>query len=116
MPSSRWADVLKAEKRILKDSCEEIVEQIGISCLRNTLEESIQAIETHTQDLSYAITSLVVDWVATCQKYAPDQRMKMWNAQRPKKRQEQKFAREEWKTRLLKTYLIVKGLLHPNLI
>lgn len=116
IPSPRWVDVLKAEKRILKDSCEAIVEQLGVMCIRDTVEDTIAAIETNTKDLSYAITSMVVSWVATCQNYSPDEKTKLWNAQRSKKRQEQKYAREEWQTRLLKTYLIVKGLLPPDLI
>ena len=116
LPSPRWADVLKAEKRILKDSCEYIVEQIGLMCIRDNVEETIHAIETNTKDLSYAITSMVVVWLSKCQDYTTDEKNKIWNAQRSKKNQERKFAREEWQTRLLKTYLIVKGLLPPDLI
>lgn len=116
LPSPRWVDVLKAEKRILKDSCEYIVEQIGLMCIRDNVEETIHAIETNTKDLSYAITSMVVVWVSKCQDYTTDEKNKIWNAQRSKKNQERKFAREEWQTRLLKTYLIVKGLLPPDLI
>ena len=116
LPSPRWADVLKAEKRILKDSCEYIVEQIGLMCIRDTVEETIHAIETNTKDLSYAITSMVVVWRSKCQDYTTDDKNKIWNAQRSKKNQERKFAREEWQTRLLKTYLIVKGLLPPDLV
>ena len=116
LPSPRWADVLKAEKRILKDSCEYIVEQIGLMCIRDTVEETIHAIETNTKDLSYAITSMVVVWLSKCQDYTTDDKNKIWNAQRSKKNQERKFAREEWQTRLLKTYLIVKGLLPPDLV
>ena len=116
LPSPRWVDVLKAEKRILKDSCEYIVEQIGLMCIRDTVEETIHAIETNTKDLSYAITSMVVVWVSNCQDYTTDEKNKIWNAQRSKKNQERKFAREEWQNRLLKTYLIVKGLLPPDLI
>jgi len=116
LPSPRWADVLKGEKRILKDSCEYIVEQIGLMCIRDTVEETIHAIETNTKDLSYAITSMVVVWLSKCQDYTTDDRNKIWNAQRSKRNQERKFAREEWQTRLLKTYLIVKGLLPPDLL
>ena len=116
LPSPRWVDVLKAEKRILKDSCEYIVEQIGLMCIRDTVEETMRAIETNTKDLSYAITSMVVVWVSKCQDYTTDEKNKIWNAQRSKKNQERKFAREEWQNRLLKTYLIVKGLLPPDLI
>jgi len=116
LPSPRWADVLKAEKRILKDSCEHIVEQIGLMCIRDTVEETIHAIETNTKDLSYAITSMVVVWLSKCQDYTTDDKNKIWNAQRSKKNKERKFAREEWQTRLLKTYLIVKGLLPPDLV
>lgn len=116
MPSPRWSDALKNEKRLLRKACEPLIEQISLQCLRDDSTTANRAILSLCEDLSYTITAMVVTRVADVMKYDKSARQAMWTAHRPKRRAEQADGDIQWKNRTLRTYLIIKGLLPPDLI
>tara|TARA_R110001592_G_scaffold67354_8_gene206605 strand:- start:31981 stop:32355 length:375 start_codon:yes stop_codon:yes gene_type:complete len=116
MPSPRWVDVLKNEKRLLKVACLSTVEQLSLQCMREDSTTANRAIQNLCDDLSYTITAMVAVRVAQVMNYSKSERQAMWSAHRPKQRAEQVEGDKQWKKRTLRTYLIIKGLLPPDLI
>tara|TARA_R110002020_G_scaffold110809_9_gene255997 strand:+ start:2893 stop:3345 length:453 start_codon:yes stop_codon:yes gene_type:complete len=116
MPSPRWRDIFKTEKRKLKSGAEPIINGLAIMCLREEPKMAANAIMKQTEGLSYAITMFVATDVMNAMEYRKSSRQKVWNVLRSKKMKERRYGLKEWKSRGLRTYLQFKRLLPPDQI